>query len=112
MLGGPGKRKRNGETMSSVNYPLTTNTVPHGNPYYGLGAVTWVVKRVKGRLYVYMQYREGGKVITKYLGPLDRIAEFYFKHVVRGVGFEPTQAYAIGASARPLCPGSGTPALQ
>ncbi len=30
--------------------------------------------------------------------------------VVRGVGFEPTQAYAIGSSARPLWPGSGTPA--
>ena len=88
--------------MSSVNYPLTTNTLRNAKPCYGLGAVTWVVKRVKGRLYVYMQYREGGKVITKYLGPLDRIAEFYFKHVVRGVGFEPTQAYAIGASARPL----------
>ncbi len=26
------------------------------------------------------------------------------------MGFEPTQAYAIGSSARPLWPGSGTPA--
>ncbi len=35
----------------------------------------YVVKRIKGRLYVYEQYRRDGKVITKYVGPLERIAE-------------------------------------
>ncbi len=30
----------------------------------------YVVKRIKGRLYVYEQYRnERGKVVTRYLGP-------------------------------------------
>jgi hypothetical protein len=32
-----------------------------------------VVKKIKGRVYVYLQGRENGKVVTKYLGPLDRI---------------------------------------
>ncbi len=74
----------------------------------------YVVKRLVKRLcsgevkeyyYVYEQYREGNKVITKYIGPFNEIVETYKKlkqEVVRGVGFEPTQAYAIGSSARPL----------
>jgi hypothetical protein len=32
--------------------------------------------------------------------------------VVRGPGFEPGQANASGASVRPLCPSSGTPASK
>ncbi len=35
----------------------------------------YVVKRIKGRLYVYEQYRRNGKVVTKYVGPLERIVE-------------------------------------
>ncbi len=35
----------------------------------------YVVKRIKGRLYVYEQYRRDGKVVTKYVGPLERIIE-------------------------------------
>ena len=39
--------------------------------------MSYVVKRIKGRLYVYEQYRRDGKVITKYVGPLERIVEGY-----------------------------------
>ncbi len=35
----------------------------------------YVVKRIKGRLYVYEQYRRDGRVIAKYVGPLERIIE-------------------------------------
>ncbi len=41
----------------------------------GIVALKPVVKRVKGRLYVYLQGRENGRVVTRYLGPLDRIVE-------------------------------------
>ena len=39
--------------------------------------VAIVVKRVKGRLYVYEQYRMGGKVVTRYIGPLEEMARVY-----------------------------------
>ncbi|OYT39177.1 MAG: hypothetical protein B6U89_04660, partial [Desulfurococcales archaeon ex4484_58] len=39
--------------------------------------MTLVVKRVKGHLYVYEQYRVGDKVITKYIGPLEELARIY-----------------------------------
>ena len=45
----------------------------------GIVAVKPVVKRVKGRLYVYMQGRENGKVVTRYLGPLDKIVNEWLK---------------------------------
>ena len=32
-----------------------------------------VVKRIKAGLYVYLQGREKGKLVTRYLGPLERI---------------------------------------
>ncbi|WP_110138754.1 putative integrase [Hyperthermus butylicus] len=32
-----------------------------------------VVKKIKGRIYVYPQGRENGRVVTKCVGPLDRI---------------------------------------
>ncbi len=34
-----------------------------------------VVKRIKGRLYVYEQYRRDGKVITRYIGSLESIVD-------------------------------------
>ncbi len=37
----------------------------------------YVVKRIKGRLYVYLQYRENSRVVTRYVGPLERIVEEY-----------------------------------
>ncbi len=43
-----------------------------GDPVLG-----YVVKRIKGRLYVYEQYRKDGKVVTRYVGPLERIVEGY-----------------------------------
>ncbi len=36
-----------------------------------------VVKRIKGKLYVYEEYRIGRKVITKYIGPLEEIVRLY-----------------------------------
>ena len=63
----------------------------------------FVVKRVTKKLksdgsirtyyYVYEQFRDGKRVVTKYIAPLDNIIEFYIKHRVREVvdrpGFEP-----------------------
>ena len=43
-------------------------------------ALKLVVERIKGRLYVYLQGRENGKVVTKYLGPLDRIVEGWLNY--------------------------------
>ena len=39
--------------------------------------MTIVVKRVKGRLYVYDQYRGDGIVKTIYIGPLEEMARIY-----------------------------------
>ncbi len=36
-----------------------------------------VVKRVKGRLYVYEEYRSGGRVVTRYVGPLEEMSRVY-----------------------------------
>ncbi len=36
-----------------------------------------VVKKIKGKLYVYEQFRVGGKVVTKYVGPLEEIVRLY-----------------------------------
>ena len=108
--------------------------------------MTLIVKRIRGKPYVYEQYRLGNKVVTKYIGSLEEIVRIYqifklrnmvnyritkrdikritkdlveevvnffekkLEEMVRGVGFEPTQAYATGSSTRPLWPGSGTPA--
>ncbi len=51
----------------------------------------FVVKRVTKKLksdgsirtyyYVYEQYRDGKKVITRYIAPLDNIIEFYIKNL-------------------------------
>ncbi len=39
--------------------------------------MTLVVKRVKGHLYVYEQYRVDGKVVTLYVGSLEEIVRTY-----------------------------------
>ena len=39
----------------------------------------WVVKRIRGRQYLYYQRRIAGKVVTKYIGPLDLIARVYLE---------------------------------
>ena len=39
--------------------------------------LTLVVKKVKGKLYVYEQFRVSSKVITKYVGPLEEIVRLY-----------------------------------
>jgi len=36
----------------------------------------YVVKKIKGNYYVYLHGRKNGKLITKYIGPLERIVEF------------------------------------
>ncbi len=43
----------------------------------GRSRLTIVVKRVKGRLYVYDEYRLNGKVITQYIGPLDEMVRVF-----------------------------------
>ena len=75
----------------------------------------FVVKRVTKKLksdgsirtyyYVYEQYRDGKRVVTKYIAPLDNIIEFYVKHrvgeVVDRPGFEPgTSRLQAGRSSR------------
>ncbi|MEM4429608.1 MAG: integrase [Thermofilaceae archaeon] len=40
-------------------------------------SMTLVVKRVKGRLYVYEQYRVNGQVYTRYIGPLEELVRIY-----------------------------------
>ena len=69
--------------------------------------VFYRVKKVNGKYYLYKEWYdpESGKRRSISLGNCEII-----ERLVRGVGFEPTQAYASGASARPLCPSSGTPA--
>ncbi|OYT57402.1 MAG: hypothetical protein B6U76_01115 [Desulfurococcales archaeon ex4484_217_2] len=43
----------------------------------------YVVKKVKGRLYVYLRGRKSeGKVVTKYIGPPERIVETYLESKV------------------------------
>ncbi len=39
--------------------------------------MTLVVKRVKGKLYVYEQYRVGKEVVTKYIAPLEELVRVY-----------------------------------
>ncbi len=67
--------------------------------YVGEGGETvlgYVVKRIKGRLYVYEQYRRDGKVITKYVGPLERIIEEYKRCQNMGNGAKPHSGAAAG----------------
>ncbi len=73
--------------------------------YQGSSGVIWlgvVVKRIKGRLYVYEQYRRDGKVVTRYIGSLESIVDGW-KRCRNGVegrsprlvgpgGFEPPTA--------------------
>ncbi len=47
-----------------------------GDRVFGV-RMTLVVKRVKGRLYVYEQYRVNGRVATLYIGPLEEIVRTY-----------------------------------
>ena len=46
--------------------------------------LTLVVKKVKGKLYVYDQFRVSGKVITKYVGPLEEIVRLYQIAKIKG----------------------------
>ncbi len=43
----------------------------------GAGRMTLVIKQVKGKRYVYEQYRSSNMVITKYIGPLEEIVRVY-----------------------------------
>ena len=36
-----------------------------------------MVKTIKGRKYVYEQYRHNGRVVTRYIGPLDEMVRIY-----------------------------------
>ena len=39
----------------------------------------FVVKKIKGHYYVYMEYREKGKYKIKYVGPLEKVMKEYFE---------------------------------
>ncbi len=52
--------------------------------------MTFVIKRIRNRLYVYEQYREGNIVVTKYIGPLEKIARKYQLYM-QGVNYMLTQ---------------------
>ena len=72
-------------------------------------AYNFSIREIKGRYYVYLIDRSKPKLRYTYVAPLDKVIEFYLESrglgavpPVRGVGFEPTQAYASGASVRPL----------
>ncbi len=41
------------------------------------GRLTLVIKRVKGKPYVYEQFRRGDIVITKYIGPLEEMVRVF-----------------------------------
>ena len=43
----------------------------------GVGRMTLVIKRVKGKQYVYEQFRHGNVVVTKYIGPLEEMARIW-----------------------------------
>ena len=57
----------------------------------------FVVKKIKGHYYVYMEYRERGRYKIKYVGPLEKIMREYFglkrqfkrDYLVDRPGFEP-----------------------
>ncbi len=78
-----------------------------GNKVFTFGDIR--IREVKGKYYVYLiEKGDGGQRRDRYVGSLDQIVKEY----MRGTGFEPAQAFASGASVRPLCPDSGTPAHQ
>ncbi len=39
--------------------------------------MTLVIKRVKGKPYIYEQFRRGDVVVTKYIGPLEEMVRVY-----------------------------------
>ncbi len=43
----------------------------------GTARLTLVIKRVKGRPYVYEQFRRGDIVVTKYIGPLEEMVRVF-----------------------------------
>ena len=68
---------------------LTTNATTYKIYEASIMARKYVVKRLFKDLsdgtkgvyyYVYEQYRQGNKVVTKYIGKLDDIIEFFIKH--------------------------------
>ena len=64
--------------------------------------VFYRVRKIHGHYYLIKEWYDPrtGRKHSKSLGNCELIEKTL--EVVRGVGFEPTQAYAIGASARPL----------
>ncbi|MCX8186959.1 MAG: integrase [Sulfolobales archaeon] len=62
----------------------------------GGNVVFYRVRKINNRYYLIKEWydAERGKKRSMSIGPCDKLEE------VRGVGFEPTQAYTIGASAR------------
>ena len=81
---------------------LTTNATTYKIYEVSIMGRKYVVKRLVKDLsdgtkgvyyYVYEQYRQGNKVVTKYIGKLDDIIEFFIKYRNSGMvdrpGFEP-----------------------
>ena len=40
----------------------------------------YVIKRIKGKRYVYQQFKIGDKTISKYIGNFDKIIMFYIEN--------------------------------
>lgn len=80
-----------------------------GNKTFTFGDIR--IREVKGKYYVYtIENDDRSNRRDHYIGSLDQIVKEYLSIKVREVGFGPTQAYATGASVRPLWLSSGTPA--
>ena len=71
----------------------------HGEPHLVL---RFVVKRVKGRPYVYLHGRdEHGQIKTIYVGPLEEIAKYYLINVKGKSGVVDRPGFEPGASRMP-----------
>ena len=42
--------------------------------------MVYVVKKINGRKYVYKQFRVGRKIVSKYIGSLNKMVEFYIEN--------------------------------
>ncbi|AZG03799.1 hypothetical protein [Sulfolobus spindle-shaped virus] len=72
-----------------------------GNKVFTFGDIR--IREVKGKYYVYLIEKDNeGNRRDHYVGSLDQIVKDYISIKVRGTGFEPAQAFASGASVRPM----------
>lgn len=68
----------------------------------------YIIRQIKGRYYVYKLENVGGDVKERYVGPLDKIVEFYISSggvgvspTMRPPGFEPGTSCVAGRRPNP-----------